>query len=59
MGIGGRFLGPRSDPRPDPVEVAGEIVRPRMAPEPKKAQPFYEGEDCATLAAQPHHHRER
>ena len=42
-----------------PVVVAGEIVRPRAAPEPKKAQPFYEGEDGATLAGQPHHHRER
>ena len=44
-----------------PVEIAGEIVRPRAAPpaNPNKTRPFYDGEDGGTLATQPHHHRER
>ena len=42
-----------------PVEVAGEVVRPRTPPAANTPLPFYEGEDGPTLAAQPHHHRKK
>ena len=44
-----------------PVQVDGQTVRPQPPPprQANKTHAFYDGDDGATLAKQPHHHREQ